>query len=505
MNTQTTTWVYTAEQKEQWDKQRGTSGYHQVAGDQAFTYLCQLLKRLVDSVADPKTVLLIGPNHRCERLLSSMVADGVIDSLMCHQPRFFLFNDRPTDDGGWEPLTLESEMDAERFRNFIATSVEKEYYPIAAVVIFDEGATDGQPYQYLDKILEVPQWKNGHLVKTIRPAVFNVSDCEESFFSKECSDAVSVDWRKDVKTYFELSQEKPLMLIEHLIPEKALTIMAAPSYTGKTHIAIEMGLAMATGTAFLDHFKGPAQPVPVSYHVPELHESLFHEFSDRLGARERLQDCPDNFLIRTLEHDLWQLDSPQMIDSSRGRYVFLDTVGYFNDADDSASYTQAIEFAKKINNLIREGCLGVCALYHPPKYSKSKKETGNVMTLENQILGSAGYGGVLRSCLGMRNLHEDSNKGLWVYVQGLKNPGLGGPFQIEGLPLKLVKRPGESPYLSELLKDSGSKREEILAMLNDGKSVREICKTHRVSPNTVTRLKQEEIEFDSDNGATNND
>jgi hypothetical protein len=147
----------------------------------------------------------------------------------------------------------------------------------------------------------------------------------------------------------------------------------------------------------------------------------------------------------------------------------------------------------------------VCALYHPPKYSKSKKETGNVMTLENQILGSAGYGGVLRSCLGMRNLHEDSNKGLWVYVQGLKNPGLGGPFQIEGLPLKLVKRPGESPYLSELLKDSGSKREEILAMLNDGKSVREICKTHRVSPNTVTRLKQEEIEFDSDNGATNND
>ena len=36
---------------------------------------------------------------------------------------------------------------------------------------------------------------------------------------------VSVDWRKDVKTYFELSQEKPVMLIEHLIPEKALTIM----------------------------------------------------------------------------------------------------------------------------------------------------------------------------------------------------------------------------------------------------------------------------------------
>lgn len=499
MSTQTTNWVYTAEQKEQWDKQRRTSGYHQVAGDQAFTYLCQVVKRLVDSVANPKTVLLIGPTHRCERLLSWMVAEEVIDSLMCHQPRFFLFNDRPTDDGDWEPLTLESEMDAERFRNFIATSVEKEYYPIAAVVIFDEGFTDGQPYQYLDKVLDVPQWRNGHLVKSIRPAVFNVVDCQESSFTKECSDPVSIDWRKDVKTYFELSQEKPLMLIDHLIPEKALTIMAAPSYTGKTHIAIELGLAMATGTNFLDHFKGPVQPVPVSYHVPELHESLFHDFSDRLGARERLQGCPDNFYIRTLEHDLWQLDSPQMVDSSRGRYVFLDTVGYFNDADDSASYTQAIEFAKKINNLIREGCLGVCALYHPPKYSKSKKETGNVMTLENQILGSAGYGGVLRSCLGMRNLHEDSNKGLWVYVQGSKNPGLAGPFQIEGLPLRLIKKPGESPYLSELLKGNNTRREQAEVMLKEGKSRDEICKSLKMSPNKLSEIKKA-IDFDSDGG-----
>jgi hypothetical protein len=494
MSTQSTTWVYTAEQKEQWDKERGTSGYHQVWGEQAYTYLVHTIGRLVDNCEDPKTVLLVGNEEDCCWFLQEMVERETIDDVMCHQPKFFRFSDRDHD-GKWIAKTLQSEMDAEQFRHFIATSVDKEYYPIAAVVIFDEGLTD-EPYQYLDKILEVPVWKNGHLVKTIRPAVFNVCDCEESSFTKECSDVVSVDWRKDVKTYFELSQEKPVMLIEHLLPEKALTIMAAPSYTGKTHIAIEMGLALATGAMFLDHFKGPVEPVPVSYHVPELHESLFHDFSDRLGARERLKECPDNFLIRTLEHDLWQLDSPQMVDSSRGRYVFLDTVGYFNDADDSASYTQAIEFAKKINNLIREGCLGVCALYHPPKYSKSKKETGNVMTLENQILGSAGYGGVLRSCLGMRNLHDDSNKGLWVYVQGLKNPGLGGPFQIEGMPLRLVKKPGESLYLSELLNDGGSRREQALAMLASGKGRDEICKALKLAPKTLTKWKQEQM-FDS--------
>jgi AAA domain-containing protein len=313
-----------------------------------------------------------------------------------------------------------------------------------------------------------------------------------------------IEWRSSTSTLVELPEDKPVMLIENLIPEKALTVMAAPSYTGKTHIAIEMGLAMATGTDFLEHFAGPVEPVPVIYHVPELHASLFRSFMQRLGAEERLQGCLENFLIRTLERDVWQLDSPQMVESSRGRYVFLDTFGYFNDGDDSASYTQAISFARKINNLIRQGCLGVCGLYHPPKYSKSKKETGNMMTLENQILGSAGYGGVLRSCLGMRNLHEDSNKGLWVYVQGLKNPGLEGPFQIEGVPLKLVKKPGESLYLSELLKDGGSKREQAMSMMTEGRKRDEICKTLNISSKTLSKWKQEVI-FDTNTGDENND
>jgi hypothetical protein len=308
---------------------------------------------------------------------------------------------------------------------------------------------------------------------------------------------LKTDWRKDAATFVDLPEEKPVMLIEHLIPEKALTVMAAPSYTGKTHLAIEMGLSLATGTDFLDFFEGPALSVPVIYHVPELHASLFKSFMERLGAEERLHGCLENFLIRSLERDVWPLDSPQMIESARGRYVFLDTFGYFNDGDDSASYTQAIDFAKKINNLIREGCLGVCGLYHPPKYSKNKKETQNLMTLENQILGSAGYGGVLRSCLGMRNLHDDSNKGLWVYVQGLKNPGLGGPFQVEGIPLRLIQKPGDSPYLNELLKDGGSRREEAIAMLKEGKSRREVCKQLRIAPKTLTKWKQEEMNFDS--------
>src|SRR5713226_5636150 len=203
--------------------------------------------------------------------------------------------------------------------------------------------------------------------------------------------------------------------------------------------------------------------MPVTYFVPELSAGRFKKFMTRIAPPEVWKKYEDCFVVRPLDCDLLLLDSEEMIEKCRGRYVFLDTLGYFMGVDDSSSYAAAIEFAKKINHLIREGCLGVCGLYHPPKYSKNKKETGNVMTLENQILGSAGYGGVLRSCLGMRNLHEDPNMGLWVYVQGLKNPGLGKPFQIKGLPLEYL---GESPYLSELLK-TGSKKEQAKEMIKE--------------------------------------
>ena len=155
------------------------------------------------------------------------------------------------------------------------------------MVIFDEFT--GEPYPYLDRILEVPSSKNGHLVKTIRPqcstSVGEIVGMTRSTSKKRAARPQALIGAKTQPALMSLPEEKPAMLIAHLIPEKALTFMAAPSYTGKTHIAIEMGLAMATGTDFLDHFKGPAQPVPVIYHVPELHASLFRTFMERLGAK----------------------------------------------------------------------------------------------------------------------------------------------------------------------------------------------------------------------------
>ncbi len=303
----------------------------------------------------------------------------------------------------------------------------------------------------------------------------------------------AVEGRKPDYTFSTLPEDEEEDVMEHLLAKFALTMMPAPSYSGKTHTAISQGLALVTGENWLGKFKVP-EKVRVRYFVPELSAGRFKKFMLRIAPAEVWEQHEEDFIVRPLDCDLLMLDSPEMIEKCKCFYVFLDTLGYFMGLDDANSYAAAIQFANRVNHLIREGCLGVCGLYHPPKYSKNKKETGNILTLENQILGSAGFGGLLRSCIALRNLNQDSNDGLWCYVQGLKNPGLGKPFQIRGFPMEYI---GESPYLSELLK-SGSKKDQALAMAAEGKGRREICKVLGISPNQLTKWKQQEEELEQE-------
>jgi hypothetical protein len=206
----------------------------------------------------------------------------------------------------------------------------------------------------------------------------------------------------------------------------------------------------------------------------------------------------DMFLVRAMESGaVWSLDDDRMLESSRGAVVCLDTTGYFNDADDTSNYQQSLKFGRAVFNLLTAGgALAVIGLYHPPKYSA--KET--TMTLENMLLGSAGYGGILRSCLGVRNLNPDPNdENLWVYVQGLKNPRLK-PFQLGGLPLAVKVKPGESQYLSGITRGHRSERhdgkeERVRQLLAEGESVRSIAERLKMSHNTIRKIRDEGTEI----------
>lgn len=251
-------------------------------------------------------------------------------------------------------------------------------------------------------------------------------------------------WREGCKSKGQLTTELPRFLLGGLIPEKALTFITAPSYNCKTWFALQCAHAISVGCS-LWGFDGPSEPVPVLYNVPEMNEALVRQYMEVLGIEDS-----DMFLVRTMEAGIWPLDSPIMERASEGRVVFNDTMGYFNPADDTNEYRQSLLFGTLVYKLLNKGARAVVGLSH---ITKTAAKNESAWTLEDSVHGSVGYGGILRSCLRMVNLNPDLNDPMaWLYVQGMKNPGLK-PFQLEGpMPLKMKVPPGESPYLADLLK-----------------------------------------------------
>lgn len=289
------------------------------------------------------------------------------------------------------------------------------------------------------------------------------------------------DWREHAHNFFELTTELPVHIVEHLVPEKSVTIYSGPSFHGKTFFAQDTAFSIITGQPLLGHFQ-ISEPTPVFYHCPEMSEALFRQ---RLASFHfgNLSD-KEMFLCRTMEDGAaWPLDSPEMRLSSQGRVLILDTLMYFNEAEDVSSYTEVRRFAENCYKLIAHGCRAIIALHHPPKQATAQDE----MTLQNYVLGSAGYGGILGSCLGFRCLNDET---LHIYLQQLKARGVSlKPFQIEGFKdghLRMRVPPGESPYLKDLLNNEVDERyARACRMFEEGFSQTKVATALRASKRDV--------------------
>jgi hypothetical protein len=315
-------------------------------------------------------------------------------------------------------------------------------------------------------------------------------------------------WRDDSKSFDQLSAKPREFALSQVVPLKALTFLTGASFNGKTWIALAWGLAMATGKPWLRFHPPAMQKLKCIYHVPEMDEALVREYMYKLKFEAQIDSHildREDFIVRPMESALWTLTDPRMLRSSQGRVVFLDTAGYFNPADDSANYAQAVAFAKLIQNLLNQGALAVVGLYHPPKYANNPSE---IWTLENSVLGSAGYGGLLRSCIRVKNLNADLNdENVLIYCQGMKNPGLR-PFQLQGPPpLKMLLYP--SPYLSALMAAqkvaNDPRAEEIFKDFATGMVNKALQEKHHISPNKLAALRKEwEVRKKAAESADNN-
>jgi len=289
------------------------------------------------------------------------------------------------------------------------------------------------------------------------------------------------DWRQFCWSFDELPKEPPQFLLQGLVEKSTLTFIVGQSYNCKSWLALSMAKCISEGMSFVDYFDGPGEPVPILYHVPDMHAAMVRKYMSILGIKNT-----EMFLVRPMELGMWTLASNHMLKSAQGRLIFLDVTGYFNPVEDTNSYQDSYVFAELIINLIAEGCLGVVGLYHPPKKSpimpyKPRKKEGDEPTfqwsLENSIIGSAGYGGILRSCLRVRNMATDKNDDHPILlVAPLKNPGLHS-FTLEEIPLTM-KDLGKNPAKAYRPLDSkATVKAAAFELFAAGKSYREILDT----------------------------
>src|SRR5205085_944054 len=108
------------------------------------------------------------------------------------------------------------------------------------------------------------------------------------------------------------------------------------SFHGKTWFALQLAWGMARGEAPWPGF-AVDRPVPVLYHVPEMHEAWVRQYLDVIGVGES-----ENFLLRPMETGVWPLDSARMLRASEdGYFHFFDTSGFFSQAEDNNAYGQS--------------------------------------------------------------------------------------------------------------------------------------------------------------------
>lgn len=286
-------------------------------------------------------------------------------------------------------------------------------------------------------------------------------------------------WRDGCYSLDQLPTDEPRYLVEKLIPEGCLTAVTGHSFNGKTWFTMQLGHAASEGKDVWG-FRVPEQ-VPVIYHVPEMSAPQVRLYMRILGIPNS-----ERFLVRPMDQGVWALDDPRMLKSSEGRLVVLDTQGWFNQAKDGNDYQQAVQFASLSFSLLKAGARAVVTLFHQPKNSKEE------WTLQNSLMGSAGYGAMIRSCLRLANLNPDLNDpGMQLYVQGMKNPGLK-QFKLEGPPpLKLTAAPGECPYLKGMQAEVEDARyKEACTLFLQKVSQRQVAKQLKLSLGKVNQWYQ---------------
>lgn len=178
-------------------------------------------------------------------------------------------------------------------------------------------------------------------------------------------DAARASWRETAPPLSDFADYKIKadMLIPHIIANKAITVLAAPSEGYKTLFAFHTARALLTGGKLFDHFDVEKKAQFVLYNIPDMSFEMTLQYARPLG----LDKITQGFHVRTPKQGgILQPDHPIMKAAARdGAYFVFDTMTYFLEEDLNPQVLTA--FVERVRHLVELGSPGAMLLAHPTK------------------------------------------------------------------------------------------------------------------------------------------
>jgi putative DNA primase/helicase len=285
----------------------------------------------------------------------------------------------------------------------------------------------------------------------------------------------------NLREFLELSLKPREMLLDPILPEKGLAMLYAARGTGKTHVAIGIAFAVATGTNFLK-WKAP-RPRRVLLVDGEMPAAALQErLASIIASAPETQ--PDSQNIQILASDLIEaggignLASPDIqaeIDRWLGGVdvLVLDNLSSLTAVirdNDAESWGPIQEWLLKLR---RRG-ISVLIVHHAGKGGQQR--------------GTSRREDVLDTSISLRHPADYSPvEGARFEVHLEKARGVHGeaarPFEA-----RLEVRDGRAVWTTRELEDAN--RARVQALLGDGLSVREIADETGIPKSTVHRIKK---------------
>lgn len=222
-------------------------------------------------------------------------------------------------------------------------------------------------------------------------------------------------------TYEELKQlehERPPFVVEGLIRERSVNLLVGDSGLGKTPLALQLAVAVASGTAFLGR---PVQSGKVLYADAESGVFELCRVLEGVSGLAGLDVPPSNVLLSSPNLNAPNFQSPaksllaQVLDL-RPVLVVIDPLrAYFAAAEEGAR--DAIEMIQGFRKLTADtGCSWVI-LHH-----RRKRNANRFVTLENDRLvwfeEAAGSLAVINGCDTRLGIEETSSRHAALVVAG---------------------------------------------------------------------------------------